>query len=596
MQWRSACCDATWRAGAFPVRPVRLALQVTTVPGLLACAAVRRIVDADIGGTARRVAPVVAALLAFCGLVLILYATSTHLYAGGSDMATTILQGQAMGGGDLLLHGWILNRDSFWTTDALVFAFAVRADGIRPSLLDLGPAVVVAFTVVVGALIARQGRRGGAAVAGVVTVVTLLALSTPTTASSLLAPHVGTALLALVAFAALRKGRFDWRWAVGVAVLAAGILGDWLMVAYGVVPVLLAGFVCMLQERTWRRGAAAVSASVAATVVALVASGLARAMGAFALGPDVQVATAHQIVANLRHLGSYGAGLFGFTNTVGSAGVPAVVEGAHFVGALVVAASSLAALASLAGKLLRRRREPSGDAIGAEGRWLDNVLLIGTLGPAVTFVALAEAGPAGARYLVATILFATVLSGRMVARAWQRLRPGWARWAIGVASAVVCSCFAAGAGYTLAQPRPTQTATVLASFLEAHHLRNGVGDYWAASITTVESREAVTVRPVWTEPDGSLGRSMYQSAAGWYAGQHFQFLVYQTPAYEGVDSASATRTWGPPARSYVVGVYHVLVWSVPFSVPPVPPPPPPRAERRATVLSRTSQMKATRWT
>jgi hypothetical protein len=59
---------------------------------------------------------------------------------------------------------------------------------------------------------------------------------------------------------------------------------------------------------------------------------------------------------------------------------------------------------------------------------------------------------------------------------------------------------------------------------------------------------------------------MYQSCAGWYADQHFQFLVYQMPPYEGVDSASASKTWGPPAHTYVVGDYRVLVWSGAFSV------------------------------
>ena len=94
--------------------------------------------------------------------------------------------------------------------------------------------------------------------------------------------------------------------------------------------------------------------------------------------------------------------------------------------------------------------------------------------------------------------------------------------------------------------------------------------YWTASITTVESRGAVTVRPVLADPDGKLGRYMKQSSANWYAGQHFQFLVYSTPTYQGVDSASATRTWGPPAHTYVVGGYHVLVWSNTFSVASFP--------------------------
>jgi hypothetical protein len=513
---------------------------------------------------------VVIALLGFAGLVPILDATTTHLYAGGSDMATTLLQGQAMGGGNLLLHGWIVTRDSFWTTDALVFALAVRAVGVRPSVLDLGPAVVVAMTVVVGALIARQGRRGGAGWTGVAVVVALLALPTPAMASSLLAPHVCTALLALIAFAGLRKGRFDWGWAAAVVVLAGGMVGDLLMVAYGIVPVFLAGVVGILAERAWRAGMAAVSASVAATIVGVLGSWLARAMGGFTLAPDVRVATFHQMVVNLRHVGSYAAGLLGLTNSLGSGGVPTALEDVHFVGALTVLACVLVAMAALAREVLRGRRDPSGTSIETGGRWLDNVLLIATFGPAVTFVILAAVGPTGVRYLVATVVFACVLSGRILAQAWQALRPGWATRAICAAGAAVLLCFAAGVGYTLAQPVPIESVAALTSFLEAHHLQHGVGDYWAASITTVETGEAVTVRPVWRDLDGRLGRSMYYTAASWYAGQHFQFLVYQTPPYDGVDGVSATKTWGRPSHTYIVGDYHVLVWPFALTVAPFP--------------------------
>ena len=64
---------------------------------------------------------------------------------------------------------------------------------------------------------------------------------------------------------------------------------------------------------------------------------------------------------------------------------------------------------------------------------------------------------------------------------------------------------------------------------------------------------------------------MYESTSSWYAGQHFQFLVYQLPVYEGVDAASATKTWGAPPQTYLVGSCRVLVWSTAFSVPPFPP-------------------------
>ena len=127
-------------------------------------------------------------------------------------------------------------------------------------------------------------------------------------------------------------------------------------------------------------------------------------------------------------------------------------------------------------------------------------------GSAVTFVVLAVNGVPGARYLVATVVFVSVLSGRVVAAAWQHLPPGRISRVFCVAGAAASLCFAAGLGCTLAQPVVAQRVLPLISWLEMHHLRNGLGGYWASSITSVESRGAVTVRPVWEDPDGKLGR------------------------------------------------------------------------------------------
>ena len=98
---------------------------------------------------------------------------------GGSDRATAILEGQAMGSGNVLLHGWTLTHDSFWTIDAFFYALAVRADGLRPGLLNLEPAVAVAVAVVIGALVASRGHRRRAAVAGAATAAVLLAFFPP---------------------------------------------------------------------------------------------------------------------------------------------------------------------------------------------------------------------------------------------------------------------------------------------------------------------------------------------------------------------------------------------------------------------------------
>jgi hypothetical protein len=133
-----------------------------------------------------------------------------------------------MGNGHVLLHGWALSYDSFWTLDALFYALASVIVGIRPSLLFAVPAGIATAVIVVGVIMAREGRRGTAAVIGSVTVVVLLAFPTHAFASFFVRGpfHVVTALYALIAFAGLRRHRFGWGWAISVVFLTIGLLGD----------------------------------------------------------------------------------------------------------------------------------------------------------------------------------------------------------------------------------------------------------------------------------------------------------------------------------------------------------------------------------
>jgi hypothetical protein len=508
--------------------------------------------------------------MACAGVVVFLEIVSAHLYPGGSDKATIILEGQSMPG-DPLLNGWILTSDSFWLTDGLFYAVVTHLAGVGPSIVNWDAGFMAGLVVVAGVVVATRGRRRGAAVTGAAATAVLLCLPTEAAETYLLGPafHVSTVFLAMVAFAALRRGQFDWRWGVAVAALAIGILSDLMMIAYGIVPVFVAGFVAMARARRWRAGAAALCAATAAVAASELVSLLARTIGTFALGPEVRFVPHQGMITNLENLPRFEGALLGFDNGLGTGGVPSGLEDVHLLVGVAVVGALLVALWSLVTGALRGRRASAGATIEVGDRWLDDVLLIALLGPVVTFVALAQPGSAGVRYLVGTVAFGSALTGRVIARAWDGLRARRVRWALWLAGAGTAICFAAGVAYTLAQPVAVPSAASLASFLEAHHLHNGVGDYWSASITTVESGGAVVVRPVWTDGAGTLTRERYESAASWYAGQRFQFLVYQVPTDGGVDLATATRTWGRPERTYVVGRYRVLVWPG-FSVSPGP--------------------------
>ena len=499
---------------------------------------------------------------AFAALVALLYAMSVHTGAGDSDKATTILVGQAIGDGHLLVHGWILSPGNYWTTDATFYALLVRLFGLRPGLLYAEPAAVAAVTIAVGVVIALEGRRGSLGLAGAVTVVALLGLVTPLMAFWFLGKgfHVATALYVLVSFWALRRGRFGWGWALGVTLIAFGMLGDLMIVAYGSAPLLIAGLVAMLRERRWQAGLAPLSAGIASAGIGEGVLLVTEALGRFKTGSPLRLAALGRMPANLGHLFVYGADLAGLTNgRLATDEVPLALLEVHAVGALLTVGCLSAALVSLVKGAVRGPRRDGALAPGPELWRLDDMLLAATAGSAAIFVILAGPNGRGVHFLVVPLVFAGVVAGRMVARAWPKVPARWAVRTLASAGLAVSLSLGAGVGYALSRPAPAQPAGVLATWLEAHDLRNGIGGYWSASITTVESSGAVSVRPVSIGANG-FERTMSQSTASWYAGQRFQFFVYGTTKFPNDYLALAIMTWGAPEHVYHVGRYRVLVW------------------------------------
>lgn len=512
----------------------------------------------------------------FVGLAVLLYFTSAHFQAGTSDGATVILEGQALASGHVLLHGWVLTVSSYWTSSAVFDGLAILLGGLRAGLLYATPAVAGAVAVAVGALLAREGRRGWAGFAGAVAVVALLAFSAPALSFFFVGRgfHVSTAGYALLAFIALRRVKFGWGWALAVLMLSAGMLGDLLMVAYGVVPLAIAGCVAMARERRLRAGMVEFTAAVASVVLTWVTHLALAAFGAFTTSTPRPVIRSSQMITNLGHVPVYVASLFGLTDSVvTSGGVFGQLRNVHGLGivnsaaALCVLACVVFALVSLVVGLAGR--SPRGRLVDGEpGPWrLDNTLVIAVLCAAVPFVFFAGRDGAGIRYLTVCVVFASVLAGRMIARAGTSLRTARSIRAFALAGAVLALGMVASFGYAMSGPQLSNSVTRLAAWLETDGLHEGIGGYWVASITTVETGGAVTVRPVLAGNGGQIERQLKLSSAGWYEGSHFRFLVLGAPiGYGGI--REVVTTWGRPEHVEVIGPYRVLVWSHRLAWPP----------------------------
>jgi hypothetical protein len=515
----------------------------------------------------------VRVLLAVGGMVIVglgvfalLAADSVHFVAANSDGATVVLEGQSMQAGAPLLAGWSLPLDSFFSTEVPVYAAAVALFGLRHDLVNMVPAFIATAVVVAGALVAARAGRGIGRVCAVALVIAVLALPSPALAFFFLQGpwHVGTALACLVAFAAAASGRLGWRTALAVAALAVGLLGDLQTLALGVVPIVLGGAVAACRSRSIRVAGPFVGIAVASVGLAYGLRRLLDAIGTFGLVDANPTARMAQVGRNFGHLPSRVAGMFGVgTVPIGPTTTPSRFALAHAVALVIVLAGLGLGVWSIVRGAVR-----SDERVGvpAGSRTLDDLLILGVAGAVCAFVLLAATGNgAYARYLTAGVIFSVVLVGRQVSRAASRDRRS--RWAVLGVTGVVLTLSAVAFARDLGQPRVSRPTDALGSFLAAHGLTSGLGDYWSSSVVTASTGGTVTVRPVITTPVGTLARYGRQTSASWYRGVHFSFLVFDTRRpWRSVSATSAAATFGPPREVLSEGSYHIVVFASPVTI------------------------------
>src|SRR6185437_474318 len=114
-------------------------------------------------------------------------------------------------------------------------------------------------------------------------------------------------------------------------------------------------------------------------------------------------------------------------------------------------------------------------------------------------------------------------------------------------------------------PDPAQRYKLTASWLAAHDLHYGLAGFWDASIVTVDSGDRVQVRPV-RSFQARIVTTPSESKASWYDPQrHYaNFVVARrrwTCSGVCVGVRAPIMSFGPPAATYHVGPYTVLVWN-----------------------------------
>jgi hypothetical protein len=133
--------------------------------------------------------------------------------------------------------------------------------------------------------------------------------------------------------------------------------------------------------------------------------------------------------------------------------------------------------------------------------------------------------------------------------------------------AAACVLVAAGAGYlsvlgyNAAQRSNPAANQTLADWLVAHKLTSGIGGYWDANVTSLDSGGVVRVAPV---TDGARYGYLWVSKAAWFdpdvSSANFVIAHLQRLGAGYVFANDAIAWYGKPAEEYHFGQTVVLVY------------------------------------
>ena len=482
-----------------------------------------------------------------------------------SDQANILLIASDMLHGNLLLHGWYLTDVSFYTTELPQYALLEIFFGVHANTAHIAAAMTYTLAVLLAVLVARGGFTSRAAVVRMLIAAGIMLapqLGIGVSALILSVGHIGTSVPVLLIWLLLDRAPQRWYVPLLTALgLAWVLIADQLVLIVGVrtagpglrppggrgggpgtqpVPRRRRAPVRAVPDRGGgRRGGARLG-------------GRAGAPGPRRLRPEPDPVQIHASAIPGRVCTPCGP--CRRSSAPITAGWPA---GPYDTALLHMGEPGPGRLALL----VAARRFFSGAAL------VDQILAVAIAGNIVLFV-LTSAGSEGPHEIAVVAPFGAALAARMLAtpqasRARTRRAPARRARAVAYgAGLVVLLGYLGGLAHEVIQPAAPPDNSQVASWLEAHHLRYGLGGYWESSIVTVETGGQVKVRALLKS---TMGRDLWQAKPSWYdpASQRANFIVLSSaPGYLNWEPRALIRKYfGRPAREYNVGPYTVMVWN-----------------------------------
>jgi hypothetical protein len=504
-------------------------------------------------------------LAAFLLVVAVLFDAYLHLsktYAENSDEANILLMANDMLHGNVMLRGWSVSDVPFITTELPQIALLVWMFGLHLDTAHIAAAVTYTLVVAVGMLLAKGRTRGWAAVARMALALGIMLAPQPGIGIFVVifsVGHIGTALPVMLTWLAIdRLGRRPYVPVIVAVLLGWALTADPLVLVIAVYPLLA---VCAARLVPWlvvavRRGGPRGLGAAAAErwfEAALAAAGgvgyaLAWAAGKFinksggyhqqpvpyALDPARTWFWHSQVVVHglLEMFGAY------FVS--GNAKDPQAqqeliyplsgLDQAIALTRLLVVVLALWGVCAIARRFFFRDTD-----------FVSQLLLAGIVANIFAYIpsTLADHSALNTREIAPVLPFAAVLAARMLgdrrlAGPLATIRLPGRRFGVRLVAGslvVLLGWYGYGLWRQADTPAAPEPYAQLAAFLERNHLSYGLGGYWQASVITVETGGAVTIRAV---TPACLQPYLWEAKSEWYqASQHHAnfLLLSNVPGY-----------------------------------------------------------------
>jgi hypothetical protein len=524
-----------------------------------------------------------AAFLAAAVVLFIMYLRLSNTYAENSDEANILLMASDMLHGNVLLHGWYTSDVPFITTELPQITLLVWLFGLHLGTAHIAAAVTYTLVVLLGAWLAKGKTSGAEAVARSLLAAGIMLAPQPGVGVFVLifsVGHIGTAVPIMLTWLVIDRGGAR-RWVpVAVALLLAWVwVADPLALVVGIMPLLV---VCVVRigaglfaarrggwsglgqalRARWLEGSL-IAAAGAAWVIKWYVGRAIIGNGGYVQQPVPYVldptrawwwharVTVHGL---LEMFGAY------FVPEPGKSGLDIAIALVHLIGVILAVWGVLA--------IARRFLSPRAD-------FVSQLLLVGIVANLAAYIpsSLANATALNAREIAPVLPFAAVLAGRMLG---GRVLLGGRQFAVRLRGrripvrllvpplAGVLAFYSYGLWEHADAPAAPVPYAQLAAFMEKNHLTYGVGGYWEASLITVETGGAVTVRAV---TPACMQPYQWESKTSWYDPATYRanfVLIDAVPGYFSQFNPSGVsllllRNWFGGSKDLYFGHYRIVM-------------------------------------